>query len=137
MSDPRGRQNFSSGSPYESLVGYSRVVRVGSLVFVAGSTAMTPDGFVGEGDAHAQATQALTTIRDSLERAGASLTDVVRTRIFMTDIAQWEAVGRAHGEFFREIRPVATMVEVTGLVDPRMLVEIEADAVIAARPQER
>lgn len=131
MSDVPQRQVFGSGSPYEPVIGYSRVVRVGNQLFVAGCTAMTADGLVGEGDMYAQAVQAFTTIRDSLERAGASLADVVRTRMFVTDISQWESVGRAHGEFFRDIRPVATMVAVSGFVDPRMLVEIEADAVIA------
>ena len=124
------RISISTGSPWEPIVGYSRAIRIGNQVEVAGTTAMNGDEVVSEHDAYQQTVFALQIIRDSLERVGASLSDVVRTRMFVTDITKWEDIGRAHGEFFRDIRPVATMVEVKALIDPRLLVEIEAVAVI-------
>jgi enamine deaminase RidA (YjgF/YER057c/UK114 family) len=125
------RRLVPAAGPWAPVVGYSRAVRAGRTVHVAGTTALGPDGtLVGAGDAHAQALQALRNVEAALAAAGATLADVVRTRIYVTDISRWEEVGRAHGAFFRDVRPAATMVQVAALIDPAMLVEIEADAVV-------
>jgi len=125
------RTNFGSGAPWEAIVGYSRAVRVGGVIHVAGTTALDEEGrLVGENDAYAQTRQTLDNIRRALERAGATLADVVRTRIYVIDIERWEEIGRAHGESFADVRPAATMVQVGRLIDPRMLVEIEAEAIL-------
>lgn len=125
------RRNISSESKWEGVVGYSRVVRVGPFIAVSGTTAAGPDGTViGRGDAYVQAKTALQRIEESLARAGAGMEDVVRTRMFVTDIRRWEEVAKAHTEFFGNIRPAATMVQVASLIDPDMLVEIEADAYV-------
>ncbi len=126
------RELVSSGAPWELVVGYSRAVRVGNQIFVSGTTATSSDGLaVAIDDAYQQTKYILAKIQDALEQAGASLTDVVRTRMFVTDIDRWEEIGKAHGEFFGSIRPAATMVQVSRLIDPQHLVEIEADAIVA------